>query len=268
MPRIGNGPVGIWAWDSDSVTIEHCLSYRNKTSKGGEDGGGFDFDGGITNSVIQYCLSYENEGGGIGLFQYDKAGPWENNTIRYNISINDGSVSAAKAGIYIWSTNKIYKLKNCKIYNNTIYNNKNAAIGYAPLTVSEDFVFYNNILFGKKEIISGNTITGKYLGNCWWSFDDGFNVNQIKDINTWRIQKKQEKLDGNPTGINVDPGFTSLSSISITDAKMLPAFQSAKIVNQLLVNVGINIHQLFGLQTGEKDFNENTAPIKGIGACF
>ena len=49
MPRKGNGPVGIWAWEADSVTIEHCLSYRNKTSAGGEDGGGFDFDGGITN---------------------------------------------------------------------------------------------------------------------------------------------------------------------------------------------------------------------------
>ena len=268
MPRIGNGPVGIWAWDADSVTIEHCLSYRNKTSKGGEDGGGFDLDGGITNSVIQYCLSYENEGSGIGLFQYDKAGPWENNTIRYNISINDGNVSSAKAGIYIWSANKTYKLRNCKVYNNTIYNSKNAAISYAPYTVSEDFVFYNNILAGKKEIILGNDIAGKYLGNCLWSFADGFNINQIKDLNTWRTIKQQETLNEVPTGLNVDPGFTDLSIISITDAKTLPAFQSAKVVNQLLVNGGINIHQLFDLQTGEKDFNAKSAPVKGIGASF
>jgi hypothetical protein len=268
MPRIGNGPVGIWAWDADSVTIEHCLSYRNKTSKGGEDGGGFDFDGGITNSVIQYCLSYENEGSGIGLFQFDNAGPWENNTIRYNISINDGSVSAAKSGIYIWSANKVDKLKNCKVYNNTIYNSKHAAISYAPLTVSEDFIFYNNILAGKKEIISGEILTGKYLGNCWWSFDDGFNVNQIKDLNTWRNQEQQEKLNENQTGINMDPGFTNLDSIAFTDAKMLSAFRTGKANKPALVNGGININQLFGLQTGEKDFNENTAPIKGIGASF
>lgn len=268
MPRVGNGPVGIWAWDADSVTIEHCLSYRNKTSKGGEDGGGFDFDGGITNSVIQYCLSYENEGSGIGLFQYDKAGPWENNTIRYNISINDGNVSSAKAGIYIWSANKTYSLRDCKVYNNTIYNSKNAAISYAPYTVSEDFVFYNNILAGKKEIIVGNDIAGKYLGNCWWSFSDGFNVNQIKDLNTWRTKKQQETLNQVPTGINADPGFTDLSIISITDAKTLTAFQSAKVVNQLLAHGGINIYQLVGLQTGEKDFNAKSAPAKGIGASF
>lgn len=57
MPRAGNGPVGIWAYECSYVTIQYCISYRNRTSKGAKDGGGFDFDGGITNSVIQYCLS-------------------------------------------------------------------------------------------------------------------------------------------------------------------------------------------------------------------
>ncbi len=268
MPRVGNGPVGIWAWDVDSITIEHCLSYRNKTSRGGEDGGGFDFDGGVTNSVIQYCLSYENEGSGIGLFQYDKAGVWENNTIRYNISINDGNVSAAKAGIYIWSASATYKLKNCQVYNNTVYNDQHAAISFAPLTVSEGFEFYNNLLIGKKEIITGNTMTGKYLGNCWWSVDDGFNIGQVKDFTAWRNQKKQETLNGNPAGINSDPGFVNMGNITISDAKKLFEFQSAKAVNPALINGGIDIHNLFGIIKGEKDFNEHPAPVKGIGASF
>ena len=62
MPRIGNGPVGIWCYEADSVVIQHCLSYRNKTSVGGADGGGFDFDGGVTNSIIQYCLVLRKPG--------------------------------------------------------------------------------------------------------------------------------------------------------------------------------------------------------------
>ncbi|HET9744228.1 MAG TPA: right-handed parallel beta-helix repeat-containing protein, partial [Chitinophagaceae bacterium] len=70
MPRIGNGPVGIWAYEADSVIIQHCIAYRNKTSPGAADGGGFDLDGGVTNSIIQYCLSYENEGAGYGIFEY------------------------------------------------------------------------------------------------------------------------------------------------------------------------------------------------------
>jgi hypothetical protein len=70
MPREGNGPVGIWAYQSDSITIQYCYSHDNKTSEKGKDGGGFDFDGGITNSVMQYNFSANNEGAGYGLFQY------------------------------------------------------------------------------------------------------------------------------------------------------------------------------------------------------
>lgn len=268
MPRIGNGPVGIWAWEVDSVTIEHCLSYRNKTSKGGEDGGGFDFDGGVTNSVIQYCLSYENEGSGIGLFQYDKASVWENNTVRYNVSINDGSVSAAKAGIYIWSANADYKLTKCQVYNNTIYNDRNAAISFAPLTVSEGLRFYNNILVGKREIISGSTMTGQYTGNCWWSIDDGFNVNQLKNFSQWRIQKQQETLNGAATGLNADPGFSNLDNLTVNTAEMLPGFQWVKVTSPSFVNGGVDLGSLSGILTGGIDLNGHAAPLKGIGASF
>jgi hypothetical protein len=268
MPRIGNGPVGIWAWESDSITIEHCLSYENKTSVGGQDGGGFDFDGGITNSVIQYCLSYGNQGSGIGLFQYNNASPWENNIIRYNISINDGNVSDAKAGIYIWNQSPSNNLKNCAIYNNTIYNNKNAALSYSTITNNENIVFYNNILVGNKEIILGKDSVSKYYGNCWYSLTNGFNVNGIANFDTWRNQKQQEIFNGAKTGINIDPAFANINTINITDAKVLASFSMAKAANALLINGGIDFQQLFNIPTGGKDFNGNAAQAKSIGARF
>ncbi|MBI1925595.1 right-handed parallel beta-helix repeat-containing protein [Candidatus Poribacteria bacterium] len=46
MPREGNGPVGIWGWNSDRLIIQYCISHDNKSP--GLDGGGFDFDGGLT----------------------------------------------------------------------------------------------------------------------------------------------------------------------------------------------------------------------------
>ncbi len=268
MPRIGNGPVGIWAWEADSVSIEHCLSYRNKTSNGGEDGGGFDFDGGITNSVIQYCLSYENEGSGIGLFQYAGATAWNNNTIRYNTSINDGNVSAAKAGIYIWNSSYENKLQHSFIYNNTVYNNKNAAIRFAKESANEGLVFYNNILIANNEIISGDSIAGKYLGNCWWSFSSGFDVQKINNFQTWARYYQQEILDGNIIGININPGFANISTINTSDAKTLASFDALKANNTLLLNGGIDLLQLFGMATGGKDFNGGMAPVKGIGSSF
>ncbi|MEI7736336.1 MAG: right-handed parallel beta-helix repeat-containing protein [Ferruginibacter sp.] len=268
MPRKGNGPVGIWAWEADSITIEHCLSYRNKTSAGGEDGGGFDFDGGITNSVLQYCLSYENEGSGIGLFQYSNASVWKNNTIRYNISINDGNVSSAKAGIFIWNLSANNNLQQCFIYNNTIYNNKNAAVNYSVAAANKDIFFYNNIFVGNTAIISGADTISKYFGNCWYSLTNGFNVNGITNFDSWRNQKHQEILNSVKTGLNIDPAFANINTINITDAKMLTAFLLVKATNPILLNGGIDIQQLFNIPTGGKDFNGNAVQTKGVGASF
>ncbi|HLZ88524.1 MAG TPA: right-handed parallel beta-helix repeat-containing protein [Puia sp.] len=132
MPRIGNGPVGIWCYESDSVVIQHCLSYRNKTSVGGADGGGFDLDGGVTHSIVQYCLSYGNQGAGYCLFQYWGASPWYHNIFRYNISEDDGAVSDSHAGLYIWnSSGDSLQFHDCVVYNNTIYNTKVAAVSFS-----------------------------------------------------------------------------------------------------------------------------------------
>ncbi|GHT26653.1 hypothetical protein AGMMS4957_22110 [Bacteroidia bacterium] len=155
MPRKGNGPVGIWTYESDSILIQYCIAYKNKTSEGADDGGGFDLDGGVTNSIIQYCLSYENEGSGFGLFQYAGASPWYNNTIRHCISENDGSVSAAQAAIYVWnSSDDPEQLKDCYIYNNTIYNEKGTFINYAAQSKHLGFKFHNNIFVTKDELIT------------------------------------------------------------------------------------------------------------------
>ncbi len=102
MPRQGNGPVGIWGYFCDRLVIQHSIAHHNKTSKGGHDGGGFDLDGGATNSVLQYNLSYANQGTGYLLCQYPGAAPWKNNICRYNISVDDGRTNHF-SGIYFWA---------------------------------------------------------------------------------------------------------------------------------------------------------------------
>lgn len=269
MPRIGNGPVGIWAWEADSVTIEHCISYRNKTSNGGEDGGGFDFDGGVTNSTIQYCLSYENDGSGIGLFQYNGASPWYNNTIRYNVSINDGLVSAAKAGIYIWNADYTNKLSNSLIYNNTIYNSQFSAIHYAKESDNEGLRFYNNILLGKDAIIIGEKQTGEFIGNNYWSIDKGFDIAGFQTLGAWASAKKQEQLKDKMMGLNINPLFVKAGNIGITNPDLLPVFFNCKLPKKsFLKNSGLNLQKLFSIENGGKDFNGNKALGNGIGASF
>ena len=184
MPRIGNGPVGIWAYEADSVIIQHCLSYRNKTSVGAADGGGFDLDGGVTHSIVQYCLSFENQGAGYCIFQYLYASPWHDNIFRFNISINDGSVSDAGAGLYIWNSSRdSNQFYNSLVYNNSIYNSKVAAISFSELSKRKNFSFYNNIFVGRDSLIKGEKGVDIFGHNLWWTLTKGGNEMLAEKIN-------------------------------------------------------------------------------------
>jgi hypothetical protein len=172
MPRKGNGPVGIWAYKSDSMIIQHCYAHNNKTSPQGHDGGGFDFDGGVTNSIMQYNLSAYNEGSGFGMYQYLEATPWENNIVRFNISYLDGRKNG-KAGIHMWvhPDNENLPIRNLAAYNNTIINDAGYGINFEP-GVYENFVFENNILYltGNANQFIGGTFEGAVFdNNLYWS---------------------------------------------------------------------------------------------------
>ena len=168
MPRLGNGPVGIWAWQSDHVIIQYCISYRNKTSPGAKDGGGFDLDGGVTNSIIRYCLSYENEGAGYGLFQYPGASDWSDNIIKYCISYNDANTTEGAGSIFLWNgSNEKSQLTNCRIHNNIIYNSKAPAISFENASLHEDFEFRRNIFIYTGSRFSGVNSGSSFFGNMW-----------------------------------------------------------------------------------------------------
>jgi len=227
MPRIGNGPVGIWAYEADSVIIQHCLSYKNKTSKGGADGGGFDLDGGVTNSIVQYNVSYGNQGSGYCIFQYWGASPWHHNTFRYNISENDGTVSDSQAGLYIWNSSDDEKqLYDCDVYGNIIYNAKVSAICFSKVSASRGIRFYNNIFVGKDSLIWGKDKIGdaKYHDNDWWSINKQFYVDGITNINEWATKTGNEQREGKLTGLNLYPDFKSAGNSAITSASQLKTF--------------------------------------------
>ena len=93
------GPVGIWAWDADHVVIERNVSYRNRVN-GPNDGGGFDLDGGVSNSVMQHNRSHDNDGAGYLAVQFEHAPPNTSNVIRHNTSRDDARENAPGA-IYL-----------------------------------------------------------------------------------------------------------------------------------------------------------------------
>jgi len=176
MPRDGNGPVGIWAYQSDSITIQYCYSHDNQTSKNGKDGGGFDFDGGVTNSVMQYNLSANNEGAGYGLFQYYGASVWKNNIVRNNVSYNDGRKNG-QAGFLMWIANGSPEpISDCEIYENTVINCYGYAVSFEPGNYP-GFKFRNNIFMitGKPvSLVSGNYSGAIFENNQAWSTSQKF----------------------------------------------------------------------------------------------
>lgn len=93
----GGGPVGIWFWNSNNGTISHCVARGNGNGHApftSNDGGGFDLDGGCSNCVIEYCLSYNNTGPGFLVCSFGGPMPTLNNTVRYSVSLGDGTGSS------------------------------------------------------------------------------------------------------------------------------------------------------------------------------
>lgn len=83
---------GIWPWSCDNAVIQYNIVSDHKSKV---DGYGFDSDYNSTNSLFQYNLSYNNDGGFLLLCN---SGGWptdysignRNTIVRYNVSINDG----------------------------------------------------------------------------------------------------------------------------------------------------------------------------------
>jgi len=84
------GPCGIWAAAARRIIIRRCEAFDNRTACD-SDGGGFDFDGGTSDSLMEDNISHGNDGAGYLIYAY--AGSpfvFRNNVVRDCVSENDG----------------------------------------------------------------------------------------------------------------------------------------------------------------------------------
>lgn len=262
MPRQGNGPVGIWTWESDHVNIQYCISYRNKTSKNAKDGGGFDLDGGVTNSVIQYCLSYENQGAGYGLFQYSGASAWSDNIVRYCVSINDAQTTEGAGSIFIWNgANDLNQLINCMIYNNVINNSVGPLISYENSSAHKNFTFTNNIFIGSGKPISGVFTGSSFIGNDWWNTGGDIKFMKFASLAEWAKSTQQEMIQSHYVGMQLDPKFKGPLLTDITDPYQLEKLSGYILQSDSpLKNKGLDLKAIFGIEPPTKDFYGNPVP--------
>lgn len=263
------GPAGIWAWDSTAVVFQYNESHHNSTGAGSVDGDGFDFDGGVTNSVMQYNYSHDNNGAGFMLYEFGAPrGTNQNNTVRYNVTQNDSVGLATMGGIYIGG----YVLDGL-VYNNTAYNTTRP-----PLRIEggDNNWIINNIFFSNG---AGNYAA--YLGStaCWlfnnayWSgaypLQIYFAYATPSPVLTSLAQLQatgNEMLSGVPYGFNVDPLLVSAGgggTVGTGTPSTMTAYQLQ--TGSPLRNVGFDLRP-WGLTIGATDFYLLAIPPLHVGA--
>jgi len=256
------GPVGIWAWDSDSITIQYCQSYSNHTNSS-SDGDGFDFDGGVTNSLMQYNYSHDNDGCGYGIFEFKGARAYHNNVYRYNISVNDGRKNGY-AGFQMWSGSSS-GIQNVQVYNNTVYMsavtskptktivNPTGAV-YLQTATCTNVNFRNNIFTASGAMNLYTADSGSkgvvFQRNDWFNYTNTLSFKQgatvYTSLTSWATAAKQEENPiGNSKsiiGLSIDPGFVVNPSVQgVSDASGFKLQATSP-----LIDTAWNLASLFG----------------------
>lgn len=264
MPWTGNGPVGIWIWDCTDFTIQYCVAHHNRTNPVAHDGGGFDFDGGVSNSIIQYCISHNNEGAGYGLYEFGAAKPWENNIVRYNISHDDGILTSGSVGI--WTNEAGGVMRNCQIYNNTFYNSQQDGNNIALSDNYPGYVFYNNVfVYNGTLIAEGKALKDEvFQGNLYWNLAGDQSFFEFASLKEWALETGNEIYGDEITGLYQDPMFTDAGSLEITDPEKINAEHLSGYFpkpGSPLINGGIDLKELFDLDPGTKDILGTSIPV-------
>ncbi|MBV8731555.1 MAG: right-handed parallel beta-helix repeat-containing protein [Acidobacteriia bacterium] len=265
------GPMGIMAMESNNIVVQANEVHHMHTSSG--DGGGIDFDGGVTNSIIQYNYTHENDGSGINLAQYTPVRVmFSGNTVRYNVSQNDGRKSMSWAGIVMAGN-----MQNSNIYNNTFYGTAGAFGIYSALLITgqtTNFGIRNNVFITagtgvtQQATINGGQVNMALQGNAYWGSGMPLNLtwngNNSTILAQFRQSSGQETLSGMPTGVGSNPQLTAPGTG--------PTFNNTSLLSTLtaytplpgspLINTGLTLSS-FGVNPGTHDFLGTAIPQGG-----
>ena len=264
MPWTGNGPVGIWIWDCTDFIIQYCIAHDNRTNPVAADGGGFDFDGGVSNSIMQYNLSYNNEGCGYGLYEFGAAKTWENNIIRYNISQDDGIINGGSVGI--WKNDNRGTMRNCEIYNNTFYNSLDNGPSIWLYDHYPGFNFRNNIfVYNGTFLDEGQQPADEvFQGNCYWNLSGDTVILGYDNLAAWANATGNEIIDGDMVGIYAEPGLQAPGALTLTDPGLITPENLAAYLpkpGSPLIDGGLDLKELFGPDKEWKDLLGTALPV-------
>jgi hypothetical protein len=256
--------VGIWAAYSNNVTFQYDEAYGQHDASL-SDGAGFDLDGGVTNSVMQYNYSHDNDGGGYDLVDWQHEGN-VNNTVRFNVSENNAR-NGRYGGICLF-----YDVKDVMIYNNTVYSSptadglKTPSDVYLEYWTGDGALFVNNIFetTGGVPLVNTGVVVGgtnlAFLGNDYYAADGKFVILYggvaYSSLPAWESATFQEWLGA---GLQVDPQLVAPGQGGTIDnpdqLNTLYAYELAP--DSPLVGMGLDLKAYFGIDPGPVDYFGN-----------
>lgn len=256
-----NGPVGIWTHDSAAMVLDHNVSYANRTG-GYTDGGGFDLDQKTHDSVLEYNLTYDNDGPGYMVYAGTSAALSTGNIVRFNISADDArslvdgrSITYGAVMLSGWEV-------NMQVYHNTVVqttpgassvllhlgpNLRGSAVRDNIFSAQNGEVVDARVaLTASQVLLQGNDYSA---AKGHWRLAWG--ARAYTSLSSWRSAAGQELLKGRGTGLAVDPGLvegaaapwdSTHESIAVPRPGS-PAAQGA-----------LDLAALFGLDVGPHDY--------------
>ncbi|GAB3290287.1 hypothetical protein [Hymenobacter tenuis] len=273
------GPVGIWGWLCNNLVIQDCESHHNRSGLA-HDGGGFDLDGGCTNSVMQYNYSHDNDGAGYLLAQFGGAPAMHDLTIRYNISENDAR-RYGQGAIMLWSSGANGGIQRASIHNNTVYltpatDNTKAKAFYLSSGGVSNITVRNNIFQttgGIPQVQALSTSNIQFQGNCYWGTETPLNIEwggtMFTSLSAWQSATSQEKVGTRAVGVNQDPGFISPGSGGTLSGAQNRSLQTSWDAYKLqsgstVIGKGLNLQSEFNTSPGPRDFFGTATPASGV----
>lgn len=264
----GSGPIGIWTYDSTSVTIQRSLSYSNRTSST-TDGGGFDLDNNVTSSTIQYCMAYDNDG--AGLLGFNGGSAWSGNTFRYNITWGNGRNNSTAYGEMVFGG----PVATSNVYGNTCVARDNGATPVACLILNATptgLTFRNNIFVaqtGNNALASSAWATSAAFmqGNDYFR-SGGMSVKwgatTYTSLATWRATVTgQEQVSGVNVGLTSDPVLSSPGTTpAVTTVAGMATYTDLQLLSSSpLIQAGLDLLGTFGVDPGTRDFWGDTLTV-------
>ncbi|MFE7853348.1 right-handed parallel beta-helix repeat-containing protein [Streptomyces sp. NPDC057403] len=207
------GPEGMWAHDSRKLVIEHNVSYRNH-SNSEADGDGFGLDLGTSASVLQYNLSYDNDGAGYLLYSSDTERPSHGNVVRFNVSSRDARRLEPYGGFYIGGY-----VRDAKFLHNTVVAARNGSLHTPAVMITpgpRSVSLFNNqfVTDGAPLVVAVGPLPGiEFRGNHYYApgaeraveWQDSF----YSSPGEWWAGTGQETLGDKVIGVDADPCFTA-----------------------------------------------------------